>query len=85
MFGRRLVMATAAARARSTWAKGLSLTVVGPMKPELDALQKEHDAFLRKQQRKGTPPSLAAFTDTSVPNLSSIVVLAEVESEDGSC
>jgi hypothetical protein len=42
------------------------------------ALQKEYDDFLKKHpdERKSTA-SLAAFTDTSVPNLSSIVVLAE--------
>jgi beta-lactamase superfamily II metal-dependent hydrolase len=58
--------------------KGLKFTVVGPMNDEILALQKAHDEFLEKQQGKKSEASLAAFTDTSVPNLSSVVVLAEV-------
>lgn len=57
--------------------KGLKLTVIGPMKRELAALQKEHDAWLKAQKSKPKPVP-ASFTDTSVPNLASIVVLAEV-------
>ena len=56
--------------------KGLKFTVVGPMNQEVVALQKQHDAFLaKKEKEKG---ALAAFTDSSVANLSSVVVLAEV-------
>ena len=58
--------------------KGLKFTVVGPMNNEVLALQQAHDEFLQKQQGKKSEASLAAFTDTSVPNLSSVVVLAEV-------
>jgi len=58
--------------------KGLKFTVVGPMNDEILALQQQHDEFLEKQQGKKSEASLAAFTDTSVPNLSSVVVLAEV-------
>jgi len=58
--------------------KGLKFTVVGPMNDEILALQQAHDEFLEKQQGKKGEASLAAFTDTSVPNLSSVVVLAEV-------
>ena len=58
--------------------KGLTFTVVGPMNDEILALQQAHDEFLQKQQDKKSEASLAAFTDTSVPNLSSVVVLAEV-------
>ena len=47
------------------------------MKSELLALQKEHDAFLRRTKKKATKAALAAFTDNSVANLSSIVFLAE--------
>lgn len=54
--------------------KGLEFIVAGPLKQELAALQKEHDEFLKKEERKKS--GLAAFTDTSVANLSSIVVLA---------
>ena len=57
--------------------KDLKFTVVGPMNAEVVALQKKHDKFLleKKQKEKSV---LAAFTDTSVANLSSVVVLAEV-------
>lgn len=58
--------------------KGLKFTVIGPMNDEVLALQEAHDEFLEKQQQKKSEASLAAFTDTSVPNLSSVVVLAEV-------
>lgn len=56
---------------------GLKLTVAGPMQPELIALQKEHDAFLKKKEKKDKKV-LASFTDTSAANLSSLVMLAEV-------
>jgi hypothetical protein len=58
--------------------KGLKFTVVGPMHDEVVELQKDHDAFLKKKEEKGTAGLLAAFTDSSVANLSSVVVLAEV-------
>ena len=54
---------------------GLKLTIAGPMEDELLALQKEHAAFLQKARKD--KEALAAFTDASVANLSSIVVLAE--------
>ena len=57
--------------------KGLKFTVVGPMNDEVLALQQAHDEFLEKKEQK-SEASLAAFTDKSVPNLSSLVVLAEV-------
>jgi len=57
--------------------KGLKFTVIGPMNDEVLALQQAHDEFLQKQQDKAEA-SLAAFADKSVPNLSSLVVLAEV-------
>lgn len=56
--------------------KRLTFTVAGPMKRELVALQKKHDAFLAAARKKNTAAALAAFTDESVPNLSSIVVIA---------
>ncbi len=60
--------------------KGLKFTVAGPLQPELVALQKDHDAFLKKKKEdKETTAALAAFSDTSVANLSSLVLLAEVE------
>lgn len=59
--------------------KGLKITVAGPMKAELEALQKDHDKFLKENKDdKKTKAALASFTDTSVANLSSLVLLAEV-------
>ena len=59
--------------------KGLKFTVVGPMNDEVLDLQKDHDTFLKKKDKeKGTAGALASFSDTSVANLSSLVVLAEV-------
>jgi hypothetical protein len=56
---------------------GLNLTVVGPMQPELQALQAGFDEFIA---RRGLVEAslLAAYTDEGVPNLSSIVCLAEL-------
>ena len=58
---------------------GLTFTVAGPMKPELLELQKKHDEWLKEQEKKPKPAgaALAAYVDKSVPNLSSIVVLAK--------
>ena len=59
--------------------KGLKFTIVGPMNDEVVKLQEDHDKFLKKKQKdKATKGALASFTDASVANLSSIVVLAEV-------
>jgi len=77
-FDGHLVMATDGGESIDM-GKGLKLTVAGPMQPELVALQREHDAWLKKhQEEKKTKAALASFSDTSIPNLSSIVVLAEV-------
>ena len=73
----QLVLAKAKAK-KVDMGKGMSFTIVGPMNDEVVALQKAHDDFLKKKKTKKGEASLAAFTDTSVPNLSSLVVLAEV-------
>jgi hypothetical protein len=59
--------------------QGLTFTVVGPLKPELEALHTQHEEWLQRLRDQGKSPAdaLAAYVDTSVPNLSSIVVLAE--------
>jgi len=75
-FGHPLVMAVAGGQPQAI-GKGLSLRVIGPQQVELQNLQKQHEVFLAAHPEKRVS-SLAAFTDTSVPNLSSIVVLAEV-------
>jgi beta-lactamase superfamily II metal-dependent hydrolase len=59
---------------------GLKVAVIGPMQPELLALQKAHDEWLKDQKakKKKTPEAaLAAFVDASVANLSSVVLLVE--------
>lgn len=58
---------------------GLKFTVLGPMVPELKRLHEKHEAWLKELKKKGKSPpaALAAYVDKSVPNLSSIVVLAE--------
>jgi hypothetical protein len=77
-FGGKLVIATGDAHA-VTSVDGLKLTVVGPLKAELQALQKAHDDWLKAsgKGRDSGESALAAFRDKAVPNLSSIVVLAE--------
>jgi beta-lactamase superfamily II metal-dependent hydrolase len=78
-FNNKLIMATSIHK-RIAVNKGLNLSVVGPMQQDLVALQKEHDKFLEKQIKdRKTKTALASFTDTSIANLSSIVILAEVE------
>ncbi len=76
-FNGRLIMAVQEAEAIDM-GRDLSLVVVGPMKRELDDLQQEYDEWLKKRSaEKKTTAVPAAFTDTSIPNLSSIVILAE--------
>jgi hypothetical protein len=58
---------------------GLTLTVVGPMLPEVKALHAKHQQWLKQLQKEGKTPAevLSAYVDKSVPNLSSVVVMAE--------
>ncbi len=58
---------------------GLSLSIIGPRRDELEDLQKTYDKFLRDNNlgRDSVEAALAATQDKSVPNLSSIVTLAK--------
>jgi len=58
---------------------GLTFTVAGPMVPELKELHKKHQEWLKELKAAGKTPEevLAAYVDKSVPNLSSLVVVAE--------
>ena len=60
---------------------GIKLTIIGPRSEELAELQAEHDKWLKDQKAKGNPITpgsiLQSLSDESVPNLSSIVLLAE--------
>jgi hypothetical protein len=79
-FDGSLIMATERGQSIDV-GQGLTFTVVGPMKPELEALHAQHEAWLKSLGDQGKSPAdaLAAYVDRSVPNLSSIVVLAEAE------
>ena len=59
---------------------GPIFTVIGPMLPELKALHEKHQKWLEElaEQGKTAEDALAAYVDKSVPNLSSIVSLAEL-------
>jgi hypothetical protein len=61
--------------------EGLSFTIVGPLKREVEALRKKHNDWLKQLKKKGKSPpqALAAYVDKSVPNLSSLVILAEAD------
>lgn len=58
---------------------GVTFTVLGPLTRELKELEEKHDKWLKKQEKKREDgeATLAAFADTSVANLSSIVLLAD--------
>ena len=62
---------------------GLKATVVGPLKDQLEALQAEWDKHVKKKQAApgDNPAAIAAYLDDSVTNLSSIVVLAELDAK----
>ena len=54
---------------------GLKLTVIGPTKANLEALRKKWHAWL--DEREDARPEGAAMSDRSIPNLSSLMLLAE--------
>ncbi|HXD34786.1 MAG TPA: hypothetical protein VN643_26945 [Pyrinomonadaceae bacterium] len=60
---------------------GLSFTVVGPMLPELEELWEAQQKWLEDLAAEGKTAEdvLSNYVDKSVPNLSSLVVLAEVD------
>ncbi len=63
---------------------GLELTLIGPSRRRLVDLQEEWDEFLeRRGLGRVEPVEAAAFTDRSVFNLASVVVLATTGEPDG--
>ncbi len=60
---------------------GLKFTVLGPRKAELDKLRTKWKTDLKKilEKEKTKKANATAFLDSSIPNLSSLVVLAEVD------
>lgn len=57
---------------------GLKFTVAGPFEAQIVALQEAFDKYIKKEGLT-TEAVLAAYADKSVPNLSSIVCLVELE------
>jgi hypothetical protein len=57
---------------------GLSFRVAGPLQAQIEALQRDFDKFLKKKGLSAEAV-LAAYADTSVPNLSSIVTLVTMD------
>ena len=76
--GKRLLQAPAVV----DMGRGLRATIVGPLTEQLEALQAAWDKWVKKG-RHATPEehaaAIAAYVDDSVPNLSSIVVLVELD------
>ena len=74
-----LVAAPGAGARTLAFGSGLSLTVLGPRQDRIAALQTEWDRQVKKKGLSADEAQTlaAAFTDRSVFNLSSIVVLAE--------
>ena len=71
-----LVMLNQPAQIKVPFQGSLDVTVIGPRQKQLLDLQKAHDKWLTENERKRNDreAALAAFSDPSVPNLSSIVV-----------
>jgi beta-lactamase superfamily II metal-dependent hydrolase len=63
------------ARAEPVKIQNLSLQVVGPLRPEVEALQAAFDKYI-KDKGLTAEAVLAAYADKSVPNLSSICCIA---------
>jgi hypothetical protein len=78
-FGEKLVLAEG--KNSVDMDNGLKFSVVGPLLPELKKLHEKHQEWLNNLAEKGmtAEDALAAYVDKSVPNLSSLVLLAEVE------
>ncbi len=78
-FGEKLVLAEG--KNSVDMENGLTFSVIGPLLPELQKLHAKHQEWLNKLAEKGltAEDALAAYVDKSVPNLSSLVLLAEVE------
>ena len=64
--------------------KGLTITVAGPMLAEVQDLQKDHAKWVatHPEEIRKSAEALAEYRDESVPNLSSIVVLAATNGPD---
>jgi hypothetical protein len=77
-FGGNLILANENGEAIDM-GEGLQFTIAGPMVPELQKLHQKHQEWLKSLEKAGKTPEelLSAYVDKSVPNLSSVVVMAE--------
>jgi hypothetical protein len=76
---KRLVWAPDGEERATTFEGGLTLTVLGPLQAQVEALRKDWDKKLAEMKKKAAAEAqaiAAEFVDKSVYNLSSIVVLA---------
>ncbi|MEH3148549.1 MAG: hypothetical protein PGN34_25240 [Methylobacterium frigidaeris] len=72
----RATLLTAAATPNARAIDGLGMQILGPLDTDVAALQKSFDAYI-DERGLTAEATLAAYADRSVPNLSSIVCLAE--------
>jgi metallo-beta-lactamase superfamily protein len=67
-------------KVRSTRLKNINLHIIGPTKKNLEKLRKEwNDWYTKKQQTGKTESGLIQILDKSIPNLASIIFLAEIK------
>jgi len=72
-------LATVNSKKNPATIEGLKLTVVAPSQENIDALQADWEKKVKALLKKKKPAEVADFVDDSVYNLSSIVVLAEID------
>ena len=84
-FGGKLVRAKAGAAKPIPIGKpgGLTFTVLGPLEPEIQALQEEWESEIKRLGVAKAAARAAEYADDSVFNLSSLVVLAEAKVKGG--
>jgi hypothetical protein len=78
-FDGALIMAVAKGKPIN-FGSGLRFTVIGPLPAEVKQFQQKHQAWLKQSKSKDLMPTelFSLYLDTSILNLSSIVVLVEV-------
>ena len=78
---RGLVMAPGTGPKATSWGDGLRLTVLGPRQERIEALHREWEREIKKRGWASDAEGralAASYTDNSVFNLSSLIVLAEM-------
>jgi hypothetical protein len=65
---------------KSTYLNHIKLMILGPTKRNIERLRKEwHDWFTKKYKSEKSKSELVQILDKSIPNLASIMFLAEIE------